>query len=72
MVPKRTQRDRVLAYLREHGTLTVKEAVEVLNIMSAPKRIEELRNMGYVIPLEWAKTENGSRYGVYRLEEVTA
>ena len=68
MVPKRTQRDRVLAYLREHGTLTVKEAVEVLNIMSAPKRIEELRNMGYVIPMDWVKTESGSRYGVYRLE----
>ena len=72
MVPKRTQRDRVLAYLREHGTLTVREAVEVLNIMSAPKRIEELRKMGYAIPLEWAQTETGSRYGVYRLEEVTA
>ena len=72
MVPKRTQRDKVLAYLKEHETLTVREAVEVLNIMSAPKRIEELRKMGYSIPLEWRQTENGNRYGVYRLEEVTA
>lgn len=72
MVPKRTQRDRILAYLKVHRTLTVREAVEVLNIMSAPKRIEELRKEGYPIKLDWERTENGSRYGVYRLEEVRA
>ena len=70
MVPKRTQRDKILSYLRKHGTLTVREAITELNIMSAPKRIEELRKEGYVIPLEWRRTPTGSRYGVYRLEEV--
>lgn len=70
MVPKRTQRDKILSYLRKNGTLTVREAITELNIMSAPKRIEELRKEGYVIPLEWRHTETGSRYGVYRLEEV--
>lgn len=70
MVPKRTQRDKILSYLRTHGTLTVREAITELNIMSAPKRIEELRKQGYIIPLEWRQTETGSRYGVYRLEEV--
>ena len=70
MVPKRTQRDKILSYLRTHGTLTVREAITELNIMSAPKRIEELRKQGYIIPLEWRQTETGSRYGVYRLTEV--
>lgn len=70
MVPKRTQRVRVLTYLREHGSLTVREAVTELNVMSAPKRIEELRKEGYPITLEWVQTESGSRYGVYRLREV--
>lgn len=71
MVPKATQRDSVLAWLRSHGTLTVREAMTELNIMSAPKRVEELRKMGYQIPLEWRQTATGSRYGVYRLiEEV--
>lgn len=70
MVPKRTQRDKILSYLRTNGTLTVREAITELNIMSAPKRIEELRKEGYVIPLEWRQTATGSRYGVYRLEEV--
>lgn len=65
-----TQRDKVLAYLRAHGTLTVRDAVTELNIMSVPKRIEELRKMGYSISMSWVTTETGSRYGVYKLEEV--
>lgn len=70
MAEKRTQRDRILSYLRQHGTLTVREAITELDIMSAPKRIEELRKMGYIIPLDWVQTASGSRYGVYRLEEA--
>lgn len=65
-----TQRDKVLSWLRSHGTLTVRDAVTKLNIMSAPKRIEELRKMGYPIRMDWVTTESGTRYGVYRLEEV--
>lgn len=72
MIPKRTQRDRVLEYLKAHGTLSVREAVTELNIMSAPKRIEELRKMGYPISTDWKVTDTGSRYGVYTLQEVNA
>lgn len=72
MVPKRTQRDKILAYLKANKTLSVREAVTELNIMSAPKRIEELRKEGYPITLDWVQTESGSRYGVYKLEEVKA
>lgn len=67
---RQTQRDKVLSWLRTHGTLTVRDAVTELNIMSAPKRIEELRKMGYPIRMDWVTTESGTRYGVYRLEEV--
>ena len=67
---KRTQRDKVLTWLRQNGTLTVRDAVTELNIMSVPKRIEELRKLGYPIAREWRQTETGSRYGVYRLTEV--
>lgn len=67
---KQTQRDKVLTWLRTHGTLTVREAVTELNIMSVPKRIEELRKAGHPISMRWVSTENGSRYGVYVLEEV--
>ena len=70
MANKQTQRDRVLSRLRTRGGLTVREAVTELNVMSAPKRIEELRDEGYPITLDWVRTESGSRYGVYRLKEV--
>lgn len=72
MANTQTQRDRVLAYLRAKGGLTVRDAVTELNIMSVPKRIEELRKMGYPIRMDWAHTASGKRYGIYRLEEVTA
>lgn len=69
---KQTQRDKVLAWFKAHGTLTTREAVTELNIMSITKRIAELRDMGYPIRTDWAKAESGARYGVYVLEEVGA
>lgn len=68
---KQTQRDKVLTWLKAHGTLTVREAVTELNIMSVPKRIEELRKAGYPIATKWLQTGNGTKYGMYvLLEEV--
>ena len=58
----RTQRDRVLDWLRTHGELTTREAVLELNIMSLPTRIE-------VIRMEYRTSSNGARYGVYTLAE---
>lgn len=69
MTSTRTQRDKVLSYLRKHGGLTVREAVIELNINSLPKRIEELRKLGYPITTEWVYGNN-VRYGVYRLEDM--
>lgn len=71
MTSTRTQRDKVLSWLRTHGGLTVREAMLELNINSLPKRIEELRNIGYPIRTDWVNGKN-ARYGVYRLEEETA
>ena len=63
--PKQT--DRVLSWLRTHGELTTREAVTELNIMSLPKRIEELRKSGVSIRMEYRTSANGARYGVYSL-----
>ena len=70
MANTQTQRDRVLHYLRTRGGLTVREAMIELNINCLPKRIEELRKMGYPIKMTWISGKN-VRYGVYTLEEVT-
>lgn len=42
-----TQKGRILQYCAEHGSITVREAFERLNINSPTKRISELRRMGY-------------------------
>ena len=68
MANTQTQRDRVLNYLRTRGGLTVREAMIELNINCLPKRIEELRKMGYPIKMTWISGKN-VRYGVYTLEE---
>ena len=65
----RTQRDRVLDWLRTHGELTTREAVTELNIMSLTKRISELRRDGIGIKTEWRTSTNGAKYGVYSLAE---
>lgn len=65
----RTQRDRVLDWLRTHGELTTREAVTELNIMSLTKRISEIRRDGIGIKTEWRTSTNGAKYGVYSLAE---
>ena len=44
---KATQRGKILAYCKEHGSITIREAFERLQINSPSKRISELRLSGY-------------------------
>ena len=68
MASKITQRYKILSYLMKNGTMTVREAIFDLNINSPAKRVQELRDMGYIIKTDWIVTDNGTRYGAYRLE----
>ena len=68
MASKQTQRDRMLSYLKQNGSITVRDAIFDLNINSPAKRIQELREMGYTIKTDWIVTDQRTRYGVYRLE----
>ena len=68
MARRPTQKDRVLRWLQNGDTLTVREAVLMMNINCLPKRIEELRKEGYPITTEWVTNGKDVRYGVYRLE----
>lgn len=44
---KVTQKAKILAYCKEHGSITVRDAFTKLNINSPTKRISELRRDGY-------------------------
>lgn len=41
------QKNRIIAYIEEYGSITVKEAQEHLGIGDPRKRISELREKGY-------------------------
>ena len=64
-----TQNARVLYWLQHKGELTTRQAVMELDVMSLPRRIMELRGVGHKITMEYRTSKNGSRYGVYRLED---
>lgn len=66
------QKETVMNWLQEYGALTVRMAVTKLNIMSLPKRIEELRKDGNDIRTVYRISENGKRYGVYVLVKKEA
>ena len=41
---KAVQREKILAYCNEHGSITIREAFEELDINSPSKRISEMRH----------------------------
>jgi predicted ArsR family transcriptional regulator len=41
-----TQKGKILQYCAEHGSITIREAFEILDINSPSKRISELRKSG--------------------------
>ncbi len=69
MAKKTKQTAVVLDWLMRNGELTTREAVTELNIMSLPRRIMELREMGFDINTTYRTSPNGARYGVYTLQE---
>ena len=61
MEKKITQRDRVLQFIKERGSITAYEAVIELGCTQLAARICELENKGYLFETECIKTKN--RYG---------
>lgn len=67
------QKDRILKYLEEHGTITTLESVLNLGITDPQHYIMELRNENYNITDKWINGTNRVgrkiRYKRYRLEK---
>lgn len=61
MAKKITQRDRVLQFMNEHGSITAYEAFTEIGCTQLSARICELEAEGYVFDKELIKTKN--RYG---------
>ena len=66
--PRKTQKERVLDYLRTFKSITSIECVYRLNIVDLQKAIQLLRQDGYKITDKWEHTETSS-FKRYMLEE---
>lgn len=58
---KTNQRQRIINYIREFGSITSKEAYDDLGITQLATRIKELKEQGYEFKTEWENSKN--RYG---------
>lgn len=68
-----TQKQRILAYMRDHGSITPMDAFQELGITKLATRISEMRDTGQRISrsMETARNRYGEvvRYMRYRLAE---
>lgn len=58
---KTNQRQRIINYIREFGSITSKEAYDDLGITQLATRIKELKEQGYEFKTKWENSKN--RYG---------
>ncbi len=67
------KKEEILQYMKEHGSISERDAYRDLHITSLRSRISELRAMGINIDDEYYMDErNGSRYKRYFLREETS
>lgn len=58
---KITQKDRIINYIREFGSISSWEAYSELGITQLGARIDQLQKDGYAFKTEWENKKN--RYG---------
>ncbi len=58
---KVSQKDRIINYIRQFGSITSWEAYQDLGVMQLGARIDQLQKDGYVFRTEWESKKN--RYG---------
>ena len=58
---KINQRQRIINYIREFGSITSLDAYKDLGITQLATRIKELKDLGYKFETKWENSKN--RYG---------
>lgn len=64
-----TQNEKILHYMRKHGSITAREAMLELEIYRLGARIWDLRHDGHHITSTFETSKNGKHYKRYRLKE---
>lgn len=55
------QKDRVLKYIKDFGSITAFQAVTDIGVLQLGARIDDLQKEGYTFKKEWHRAKN--RYG---------
>ena len=58
---KITQKERIINYIRQFGSITSWEAYQDLGVMQLGARIDQLKKDGYTFKTEWVHKKN--RFG---------
>ena len=66
---KKTQKERILEYLKINKKITSLECAIKLKIVDLQHPIMELIRDGYKITSVWKKSDCGNHYKIYYLEE---
>jgi hypothetical protein len=66
-----TQCERILQYVKDHGTISAGEAAWELGILSFHRRLSDLKAKGYLVAGEWTSRKNRDgddiRFEQYRI-----
>jgi len=65
-----TQCEQILHHLRNHGSITQREAAKEYGIYRLAARIYDLRRENYDIHKEMEKTEDGTQFARYYLKQT--
>lgn len=69
----KTQHEKILDYMKHHGSITTMQAFADLGCTKLTTRISELRKLGYnVQSVKCTNDETGSKYNKYFLVDVDA
>ena len=58
---KISQKNRIVDYIKQFGSITSWEAYKELGVMQLGARIDQLKKEGYIFRTEWIQTKN--RFG---------
>ena len=67
-----SQSDDLLAYIKQHGTVTPMDALIKLGIYRTAARVYDLRNAGHNIVTDIVETSSGARVARYWLKAPRA
>ena len=68
MATKANQHERIAAYIKQHGSISERDA-HLIGIMKLSARLTEMKRLGYPLKGTWVKGRN--EYGAFRYMRYT-